>query len=406
MRKALSVFLLICLIGLCFVGCGPTVVETSAGNIAEQDLTSTPEQLLDKYEFHFFSTLKLAVEASNIDDVEMSADSDREAAAVGVYDGGDHPYILLLKDHDETIGMIFSCAATLNLGGHKLHFSNRSLAFEMAEGITDTVTIDGRLTGSEITVDGNSKAAAIFRTHSGTLKVLGGKYVARDNSKTANVKGFLVDKEGKLYMSDCDIDALSHYIYDEVKVYGALSMAIDSKGYVELRNCSLFGTHSGMQTQGTLKINGGVFESIGHGGIYFSGQNAVSYVKNATIRQCDMPEGFEKTIGSNRAGFYIGGGEGDDGNTVYMDNCVIVAEHQPIVLRGSSNEKKNTLYISNSQITTGTTLGIRIDNNTHRLILGSGNSFGIEEVKLRPGVTKDDLSIMVTVTDEVYCTEY
>ena len=119
-----------------------------------------------------------------------------------------------------------------------------------------------------------------------------------------------------------------------------------------------------------------------------------------------MPEGFDKTIGSNRAGFYIGGGEGDDGNTVYMDNCVIVAEHQPIVLRGSSNEKKNTLYISNSQITTGTTLGIRIDNNTHRLILGSGNSFGIEEVKLRPGVTKDDLSIMVTVTDEVYCTEY
>jgi len=400
-RRVLSLLLILCFITVSFVGCRPKQTEAIV-NIAEADLTLAPEELLAKYEFRFFSTLKGAVAAANADEVLKMADADRQTAAVAVYDGGDAPYLILLNDHSETEGIMWSCSATLNLGGKKLHFTNRKLAFEIDPNYVETVVIDGRLNGSEIVVDGSEMAAGIFRTGNGTLKVLGGKYVARAESRTANVKCFLVDEGGKLYMSDCDIDAHSHYLHDGEQGYASLSMGVDNKGFAELTECEVFGTHSAMQTSGTVKINGGVYESVGHGGFYFCGLNSVSLVKNAVIKQGVMPEGFEQTVGGNRAGFYIGGGEGDDHNSVYMDNCTIIAEKQPIVLRGSSGEQGNTLYISNSSITADTELGVRVDNNTHRLFLGVGNTFGIEEVKLRPGITEDDLKIMVTVTDEVY----
>ena len=86
-----------------------------------------------------------------------------------------------------------------------------------------------------------------------------------------------------------------------------------------------------------------------------------------------------------------------------MDNCTIDATSQPVVMRGTGGEKNNHIYISNSTIPLGT-YGLRVDNSTHRVYIGSGNNFGIEELKIRDlsGVTEADLGLIVKLTDDVY----
>jgi hypothetical protein len=139
-----------------------------------------------------------------------------------------------------------------------------------------------------------------------------------------------------------------------------------------------------------LYVNGGTYESYGHGGIYFAGADTTAYARNAVLRDCDMPDGYTATSGRNGAGFYVGGA---NGISVYMDNCDISGANkaQLFVLRGTSGEQNNTVYISNSRIEDGAK--IRIDNDTHKLYIGRGNNFTADDTN-RPGA--------VIVTDEVY----
>jgi hypothetical protein len=143
---------------------------------------------------------------------------------------------------------------------------------------------------------------------------------------------------------------------------------------------------------GTLYINGGTYEGYGHGGIYFN-VGTTAYVRNATIKDNPkMPEGYTATANHNGAGFYIGSG---DNIKVYMDNCKIYGTASQIVLRGSSGEQNNTLYISRSKLydLDGDYLSVRIDNDTHKLYIGKGSNFTAENTTLPSAVI---------ATDEVY----
>ena len=96
------------------------------------------------------------------------------------------------------------------------------------------------------------------------------------------------------------------------------------------------------------------------------------------------------------------GGADSNNITVYMDNCDIYGSANQIVLRGTSNEKNNSLYISNSTIhdLDGNNIAVHIDNDTHRLYIGKGNNFTASNAVTWGTITNWD-GIVVN-TDETY----
>lgn len=186
-----------------------------------------------------------------------------------------------------------------------------------------------------------------------------------------NGKSHGISNHGTATVSDCNIRAYANYTYDDGEnYYGAISMGVsNSSAMMTINNCYVIGAHSGLQNTGTLYVNGGTYEGYGHGGFYFAGTGTISYVCDATIRECKMPDGYIGTAGRNGAGFYIGGSDGN--NNVYMNNCDIQGysgTSQVFVLK----DNNNTLYISNSRINEGTK--IRIDTG-NKLYIGAGNNF-------------------------------
>jgi hypothetical protein len=203
-----------------------------------------------------------------------------------------------------------------------------------------------------------------------------------------------VSNDGGTTITNCNIRAYSNYHKDGAG-YSVSSQGVGNKGTLTINDCYVLGTHSGLSNYGTLYVNGGTYEGYGHGGIYFSGTGTTSYVRNATLKDSlTMPDGYTATSQRNGAGFYIGGTTGNN-IKVYMDNCKIYGTASQIVLRGSSNEKNNTLKISNSDLydLNGDYLSVRIDNDTHKLYIGKGCNFTAENTTLPSAVI---------ATDEVY----
>jgi predicted ribosomally synthesized peptide with SipW-like signal peptide len=223
----------------------------------------------------------------------------------------------------------------------------------------------------------NINASGGVRVH-GASNTAAGTLVISDcdiTATTLNGHSMGVYSKGVATVSDCNVIAYANYDGQNIFSHGINSAA----GTLTVNNCYVMGTHSGVQTAGEFYINGGTYEGYGHGGLYCGSAGVTSYASNATFRHCEMPDGYTSTGTNNQAGCYIGGKERKN-ITVYMDNCDIYGEVQPIVLRGTEDEQNNTLYISNSTINTNYTSGIRIDNNTHKLYIGSGNNFTINDV--------------------------
>lgn len=176
-------------------------------------------------------------------------------------------------------------------------------------------------------------------------------------------------------------------------------------GTAILENTNVTGTINGVTqaaatSEGSLPtelyVKGGIFKGYSHGGFYFAhGINGIAYINDATT-MCGSYDGEfvdyylngENNIPHSPSGqktaplaaMYIGGGsEINNSNvTVYMDNCTFGDLGYPIVLRGSSEEKNNTLNISNCKFLNNEPSEyhtIRIDNSTHTLNDGIGNDY-------------------------------
>lgn len=378
------------------------IVPKSAGtaDVSDADSKLSVDELLKRYEFEFFSTASGAVAAANEGKTE-TADSDRENAVAATFIGKTKMYVLLLQDTVEKDDIEILCDMTLNLGGKTLSFDGCEVAIDTTIDGGKTITVEGGLLGSGISIDGDKERTVAINTRTNTVIVNGGTYKS-SSDELSSVVVVLIQNGGFAILNDCNIYAYSNYLYEIGKGYTASSIGVVNFGSLTMNNCNVSGTHSGIQSKGELYVNGGTYEGFGHGGFYFTGNDIVSYVENATIKDCDMPSGYTQNAGDNKAGLYIGGGNGNDNIVVYMNNCSVIGEEQPIILRGTSGEQNNTLYISNSTINKETKSGIRIDNNTHKIYIGKGNNFGLEDVKLRSGVTEEDLESMVVITNEVY----
>lgn len=315
----------------------------------------------------------------------------------------------------------------VDLAGNVLTFTNTEIGFDVTNGAK--LCINGLNEGSEMSISstGTAKSTAIVVTD-GYCEILGGSYIStaqgagspNDSNSTIIVKqdgvlnldgAYVLAKDsnygsqtgiilqgGSATISNSRIKGLAHYTANKAgTAYASLSRGIyNNGGTLTLNNCNVTGLHSGVTSAGAIIINGGTYEGYGHGGIYFSGANTTSYVKDAIIRECALPAGCidDGVAGTNHAGMYIGGGKGKDNIIVYMDACTINAKTQPIVIRGSSGEKNNKLYISNSTVSSDSSYAFRVDKN-NTIVIGQGNNFD-EDDKYSKGKGT------ITVTNETY----
>ena len=195
--------------------------------------------------------------------------------------------------------------------------------------------------------------------------------------------GISTNKESNLLdISDTSIYVDSHYLHLE-NGYGSTSIGILSnseKTYIN--NCDIRGVHSGAQLSGFGEVNNSTLKGLGHGGIYFSKNKqsdelpTIFLIKNSTL-SWEEPKGVSLQdtsnpaySGTNNAGFYIGGTSGASNIQVYMDSCEVIGNKHSAVLRGSSGEHDNGLYVSNTTFN----YPIRVDNENLILQIGKGNN--------------------------------
>ena len=392
------------------------------------------EKLEQQYELSYYTNAIQAIAVinnSSYDDETLT--TSKEQANVALYmDENDVPNLVILKDVTLDTAIEPNTDMILDLGG-------KNLTFNSVNGINVTsgdVTIDGTMDGSKILLTNSTQKTTLAQVNNGSLTLNGGIYETSSNgvgtdadpnatilvrsTGTLNVvdaeivtndtnggtlAGILVNDGGSAVISDSNIEvtSLNGLKSDGIRNYGTVTLTntsvagyanytanaagtdyatssrgINNDGTMTLKNCEVYGTHSGVRSTGTLYIDEGKYEGYGHGGIYFAGANTTSYVKNAYIGMTEMRNGYDDGVaGTNKAGFYIGGASNI---IVYMDNCELWGTWYPLVMRISSTEDNNSLYISNSTLKEGFEKYIRIGTGKNiKIFIGSGNNFNAAE---------------------------
>ena len=200
------------------------------------------------------------------------------------------------------------------------------------------------------------------------------------NSDVAKVYGIINEGNANIMTTQVFADAVGCTADLNINVNYSLGISNLKTGTLNFDSGSVFGTHSGVQNLGKLYVYGGEFTSCGHGGFYFAGEE--NYVENATIAIVDYKGQYQVNASYDwkLGGFYIGGGPENCGIKVYMDHCTITGGKNAFVLRGTSGEMNNSLYISNSTIGNNK---IRIDqggNGTLKLYVGEGTNITQEKI--------------------------
>lgn len=223
--------------------------------------------------------------------------------------------------------------------------------------------------------------AAVIVNDGATLAGNGSEFTA--DSKTG-LNSAAVYSYGDVELTDCRLIGKSNHTAAGNAYTATARGLMGESGSVTLNNCYAYGSHSGATVKGVLIVNGGTYEGYGLGGLFVAANEGPSYIMDAKLQMADMLDGYESDniAGTNGAGLYIGS---NSNVVVYMDNCQIYGSKQPIVLRGSSGEQNNHLYISNSSINLDyINQGVRLDNGGY-LHIGKGNNFDQSRVKKNGG---------------------
>lgn len=403
------------------------------GNDEKQESTEEAETA---FEYHYYGSLSAAIADVNDSTLGANAEESEAYAVVKAYvDKDENAVVVLLADIELSETLLLSNDVTINLDTYNI----------TASGFAAVNVTDGKVTvassGGSIAVGDGEGLSAILQT-GGELSLLGvsltvdsigtacgvavqeGAVLNMDNV-TVRSKGtsttYGVYAKGSFNIASSDIEALSdgaksRALYLTSSAEGTVSSSdikglctlyqatgtsssqgISNSGKLTVIDCYAWGSHVGISNAGELVVNGGTYESPGHGGIYFGNINTPAYVGNAVLRYSAPPENSDTTADYNNCGFYIGGGSDRNNVVVYMDGCEIYGDSWAFTLRGSSGEQNNTLYISNSTVTGDGY--VRVDNSTHALYIGAGNNFDASGVK---DVNGNSMSDFVVTTEDVY----
>lgn len=400
-------------------------------------LSMNLESLGRWHNFTYYETIEQAIDDITSNSIGEKSTTDNTNSKVVVYIDEGIPHLVLLKNCNILSTINVTTDMVLVLNGCKLT-TNDMNAIKIQ---SNKVMIDGRVNGSKIDISSSALNKNISAIHlvSGKCIINGGeinsltlgagtranpngmiiaesgtnliidnaKLLAKDNnvgaincifmyeSSTLKATNCIMEADSKdglspdtiysygdIELINCNIVGKSNHVANSTgKDYGATSRGINSQGgSVRAINCYVAGTHSGMTVKGSLYAEGCVFESYSHGGIYVSTGGKNAYLSNCIIQQCEMFDGYiaDTIAGTNNAGVYIGGASNMN---IYVDNCKFYGIQQPIVLRSSSGESNNRLYISNSYINLNyKNYGIRNDGSNYTYF-GIGNNFGVSNLR-------------------------
>jgi len=338
-------------------------------------------------------------------------------ASVSVAEEDGKKVVTLLSDVTlaDTLNIVEN--ATLNLNGHKI-----TSASEVAIRTQANVAIDGTKEGSAVTVNAPAgQKGTVLSAMAGELTVNGGTYTSNTSSvgtknsptqviytntgTTLNVNdatvvatnggtGFAagIRALGDAVIKNSAIIAEGNYKANAAGTdYGSSSNGISSAGELKLYDCYVWGAHSGVRATGSVYVDGGTYEGYGHGGFYLAGGGTTSYFYNATTSWAPMRDGFmdDGRAGTNGAGMYIGGGSSASNITAYFDGCTFntvdangftydgwTPPRYGIVLRTSSGESNNKVYISNSRVERAGDVMFRgVGTKGHTVYNGVGNDW-------------------------------
>lgn len=368
--------------------------------------------IFNEYETFLYSSIDTAMTDINNETIGINVISEQDdAGAVVFIDDYGKTNLILLKNTILEKSLPVNKSVVIDLGGKILTFKNVVVGVDIRnlENEPLDVKIKGTTESSAIESYNYTAVAVAARGEGITVDIVGGNYIVRSHateidenycgpngskyqvrafhtiSATINASGvniitsadngnaYGIINNGILNVKNSIINADAKYSDDGTK-YIFVSTGIQSYGPTHIENCNITGTHSGVSSYNSLYVNGGSYQSTGHGGIYVSGAGNTAYIQNAVLKVIEYNGQYDvKPETSNYSGFYVGGGTGEDNITVYVNGCEFYGTRAPFVLRGTSGEKNISVYISNSTINTDAK--IRIDNDTHTLYLGIGNNF-------------------------------
>lgn len=411
------------------------IVVTEEG--IDVEIIPTVNELKEEKEFLYYSSLGGAVNAVNNGKNEADVLDEADAVAA-VYTENGNNYVVLLKDTTEAKRITISTDMTINFGGHIVNFINTTVGFDTIANNGDTIIFDGKLKGSNINVVGNGANHAlgvqiragntayiygldIQSTSNGTgdcygVNIKQGTTITISNcniivhNKEGRVTQAVTNDTGNCTISNCNIFAASQIgiTYGVVNSTGILSIsnseirsynnfiddenvscvsnAFGNSGTLTINDCYARGTNKCVYSQGPVYINGGIYESYWSGGIILYSPNVIASIKNATLRECDMPEGYTTNIQSKKTAIFIGGNANATNINVYINNCNIYGSENPILFLGFLGEKNNNLYISNSNINLDSNGGIKLVTTDNKLYIGKGCNFTADDTTLPESV--------------------
>lgn len=179
-------------------------------------------------------------------------------------------------------------------------------------------------------------------------------------------------------LTDCDVFSDT----DLMSEGNSAGRAVASEGKVIINDGYYYGAREALisANDGTVDINGGVFEGLQHGGAYFGGKTAK--VKNATLRNCDYKGKYDLDEKYHYGSMYIGSNKNEC--TVYMDNCVVEGGQYGTVLSSNYSYMNTYLYVSNTTFT-GSSYDIRVDGvndleNCGHLYVGENVTYNTSDI--------------------------
>lgn len=378
--------------------------EGSNGIANNPKLRLKKEEVKRWFSVYYYATLSDAFSDINQGNLGISSVTNEKDAVISVYKEKDKTFACKVLRDVKDAEMSITVNASIDLDGHTLTIKE-----------SKTIAINGKCEISNGNISGLSNEEGtrenpyiLFNIQSGSLALKNISLLVKDNnggtvygvSINENCEGVITDSTiqvvsrtglmsycvnnfGICTIEDTILEAISNHCANAAgNDYGQTARAVfgDINSSTTFKNCYIYGAHSGATIKGDLYIDEGIYNGYSHGGLYLSNAGKTTRILNATIQECNLADGYidDGIAGSNNAGIYIGG---SSNMSIYVDNCNFYGKAQPIVLRGSSGESNNTLYISNSRINKDyTNYGVRNDGS-NQIRLGINNNFDNSDLK-------------------------
>lgn len=382
------------------------IVKGEGGNgiVNSPKLKLKKEEVKRWFSAYYYATLSDAFADINQGSLGSSSVEDEKEAAALVYKEKNNTFVCQVLKDEKDFAASIDANVSIDLDGHTVTIKDSATIFINGKCDISNGSIKG-LSNEEGTKE---NPYILFNIQSGSILLKNVSILANDDnggtlygvsineecegvitdstiqvvSKTG-LMSYCVNNLGVCTIEDSILEAISNHCANEAgNDYGQTARAVfsDVNSSTIFKNCYIYGAHSGATIKGDLFIDGGIYNGYSHGGLYISNAGKNAKLFNATIQEVSLPEGYidDGVAGTNNAGIYIGG---SSNMSIYVDNCNFYGKSQPIVLRGSSGESNNTLYISNSRINKDyTNYGVRNDGS-NQIRIGINNNFDKSNLK-------------------------